>query len=401
MKYPYTHILIRYGELALKGKNQNKFIQLLERNIRTKLEPISRRISMHTKRGYILIDANNNTQEEIAAMTSMLCQVCGIVLVSPAYFLKEKNFDAIRAMNKKIAEYYPPEGKKFCVRVKRADKTYPESSGDLEKNIGQYILENTAWKGVDLKHPDKIFYTDIVQEGVFIYAEKENGAGGLPVGIEGKVVSLLSGGIDSPVASYYLARRGCEIDFIHFTANKIQADEARNYKVAEIAKILTRYSIHSKLYLLPYIHFNLAIVGKEVDYELILFRRFMVRVGERLAKSIGAQALVTGDNLGQVASQTLSNIVSTSLAVDIPIFRPLIGFEKNEIIAIAKKIGTHDLSIEPYKDCCSLISKNPRTSSRNDKLDMIEKNAIEDYNKIIEDTIRDAQVLEIKNGSIM
>jgi len=401
MKYPYTHILIRYGELALKGRNQNRFIEALMRNIQTRLGSARGIISLHSRRGYILIDALNFAPKDIAGIVRKLCQVCGIVLVSPVLFLKEKKFDAICAMNKKIAEYYPQESKKFCVRVKRADKTYPVSSGELEKKIGQYILENTPWKSVSLKNPDKIFYVDIVDEGVFVYAEKENGVGGLPVGIEGKVLSLLSGGIDSPVASYYLARRGCEVDFIHFTANKMQSDEAREYKIAEIVKILSQYSIHSKLYVLPYIHFNLAVVGKEMDYELILFRRFMARVAKCLAKKIGAQALVTGDNLGQVASQTLSNIVSTSMAVDIPIFRPLIGFEKNEIIGMAKKINTYDISIQPYKDCCSLISKNPRTSSYNDKLEIIEKNIIENYDKVVEDTLSDAIVLEIKNGSII
>lgn len=397
MKYPYTHILVRYGELALKGKNQNIFLRLLKSNIQKKLGTIASKTPIYIERGYILLDVKDNTKKCIENIAGELREVCGIAIVSPAVFFKDKNIDCILAEIMNVAGYYKAENKKFSVRVRRADKTHPIPSGDLERMTGKYIQENTLWKNVDLRHPDKTFYIDIVNEGVFVYAEKEKGIGGLPVGIEGKVLSLLSGGIDSPVASFYMARRGCKVDFIHFTANKIQHDEAVNYKVAKIAQILSRYTLLSKLYLFPYIHFNLALVGKKIDYELVLFRRFMARVGEVAAKKIGAKALVTGDNLGQVASQTLSNIVTTSRAVEIPIFRPLLGFDKNEIINMAKKIGTYELSIKPYKDCCSLISKNPKTHSDSQKLEYIEKNAIVNYNKIIEDTLSDAQVLEIKN----
>lgn len=400
MKYPYTHILIRYGELALKGKNQGKFIQSLEKNIREKLSFLKNRLELRSERGYVVIDARNNSEKDLCDEVEELCQVSGIVLVSPAIFSKENNIDSLYPLIKKVIENYSGEKKSFCVRAKRADKTYQISSGDIEKTIGKYIQDNTEWKEVNLKHPDITLYIDIVTKGVFLYTEKQKGIGGLPVGIEGKVLSLLSGGIDSPVASYFLARRGCNVDFAHFTANKMQSDEARDYKVAKLAKILSRYTLYSKLYLLPYIHFNLAMVGKKAEYELILFRRFMARVCEKLSGQINAQALVSGDNLGQVASQTLSNLVSTSQAVKIPIFRPLIGFDKNEIIDMAKKIGTYDISIEPYKDCCSLISKNPKTISDHAKLESIEKNAIQDYNGIIEATIQDAKILEFKNGKI-
>src|SRR3989344_5357524 len=401
MKYPYTHILIRYGELALKGKNQGKFIQSLENNIRQKLGSSKNHLDLRSERGYVVIDARNDSEEDLRAKAEKLCQVSGVVLVSPAIFSKENSIDTLYPLVKQVMGSYPGEKKSFCVRAKRADKAYPLTSGDIEKKVGKYIQDATECKVVNLKHPDIILHIDIVPKGVFLYMEKKKGIWGLPVGIEGRVLSLLSGGIDSPVASFFMARRGCEVDFIHFTANKIQSDEAVNYKVAKIAQILSQYSIHSKLYLMPYIHFHLAIVGKKVDYELILFRRFMARVAEALAKKIGVQALVTGDNLGQVASQTLSNIVSTSQAVRIPIFRPLIGFDKNEIIDMAKKIGTYDLSIEPYKDCCSLISKNPKTVSDAARLELIEKNSIPDYAGIMEATIKDAEILEIKNGSIM
>jgi thiamine biosynthesis protein ThiI len=221
----------------------------------------------------------------------------------------------------------------------------------------------------------------------------------LPVSSAGRVLTLLSGGIDPPVAAWLMAKRGCRVDLIHFTAASLQLEEAQDYKVTLLARILNRYTLHSRLFLVPYTYFDLALMRTKVDYELVLFRRFMARVAEKLADRLKAQALVTGDNLSQVASQTLSNLASTSQAIAMPILRPLIGFDKEEIMSLARRIGTYDLSIEPYKDCCAIIARHPRTRSRHDRLAAIEARAFPDYDKLIEQTLADAVCVEARGST--
>jgi thiamine biosynthesis protein ThiI len=195
------------------------------------------------------------------------------------------------------------------------------------------------------------------------------------------------------VAAYLMARRGCRVDFIHFTAAAPHQEEQQ--KVWRLATQLSRYTIGSRLFVVPYVHFDLALMREKVEYELILFRRFMVRVAQVLAGRLRARALVSGDTLSQVASQTISNLVSTSRAAELPIFRPLIAYDKEETIALAQKIGTYELSIEPYKDCCALISGHPKTRSRHERLLVLEKRAFPDYDGLVERTLADAVCLEI------
>jgi thiamine biosynthesis protein ThiI len=211
------------------------------------------------------------------------------------------------------------------------------------------------------------------------------------------VLALLSGGIDSPVAAWLMAKRGCRVDFIHFTAVAMQPEEAQPYKVCRLAQRLSDYTLGSRLFLVPYTHFDLALMREPVDYNLVLFRRFMARVAEQLARRLNAQALATGDNLGQVASQTLSNLVSASRAVELPIFRPLLGYDKDEIMALAQQIGTYEMSIEPYKDCCALIAQHPRTRSQHERLAALEARVFPDYQKLIDQTLAEAVCLRTED----
>jgi thiamine biosynthesis protein ThiI len=209
------------------------------------------------------------------------------------------------------------------------------------------------------------------------------------------VLTLLSGGIDSPAAVWLMTKRGCRVDFIHFTTDSLSEAAARTYKVTRLAEHLTDFTLNSRLFLVPYVYFDLALMREKVEYELVLFRRFMARVAQQLARRLEAQALVTGDNLSQVASQTLPNLVSTSRAVEIPILRPLIGFDKEEITQLARKIGTYDLSIQPYKDCCAIIAQHPRTRSRHDRLTALEERLFPDYEALIEKTLADAVKIDL------
>ena len=401
-------ILIHYGEIGLKGKNQPTFRKRLKKNIQLQLKVLDLAWPVTETRGYLTISVPENCENSLKTVLAKLRDTPGIVWYTPCLRItyedlkvKSDSFDdAILEKNIiDLANRGFIEGKTFCVRSKRTDKNFPSSSMELEKNIGAAIIKNSKWNNVNLNNPDVTFFLNIQKGSVFIFNDKMAGCGGLPVGTVGNVLTLLSGGIDSPVAAYLAARRGCRVNYIHFTATRMQQQEAKDYKITKMVMDLSRYTLRSQLYLVPYIYFDMAMFDKNVDYQLILFRRFMARVAEKLAKDIYAESLITGDNLAQVASQTLSNIVSTSKAVSIPILRPLLTYDKQEIIVLAKKIATYQQSIEPYKDCCAIISRHPKTVSKHEILSKIESEIFADqYNDLIEKTLNDKIRLDFKLG---
>src|SRR6185503_19377971 len=272
-----------------------------------------------------------------------LSKVFGVSWLSRAVRLPRKPGEPVEAhlerarkqlLDDAAAQY--DADKSFVVRVNRADKRLPFTSAQFEKELGGFLIQHTSWRKVSLRQPDITFNLDFRVEATYLYSDRMRGPGGLPVSSSGRVLVLLSGGIDSPVAAWLMAKRGCRVDFVHFTASSMQLEEAHAYKVRRLADTLNTYTLHSRLFLVPYTYFDLALMRAGVEFELILFRRFMARVAEKLARRIKAQALVTGDNLSQVASQTLSNLVSTSRAVSMPILRPLISFDKEEIMNLAR-----------------------------------------------------------------
>ncbi len=390
-------LIIHYGEIGLKGKNQVDFLRCLQRNIQSALNRYLKDVSVKMHRGYYSVDIKNPDSETVNAVMGILSATPGI-----SWFAMAKKTDrkSIEESVISVAKDEYVEGGAFVVRVNRSDKSYPKKSNELEKELGSVIINSTSWQNVSLKNADTTIYIDIYKENTCIYTKRYRGVGGIPVGSSEKVLSLLSGGIDSPVASFLIAKRGCGVDFIHFTATPMQHKEAIQYKVCELVKKLSQTTLRSTLYLVPYTHYQLATMENRVDYDLIVFRRFMIRVAETLAKQNNHKALVCGDNLAQVASQTLSNIISADKATDMSILRPLIGYDKNEIIDIAKKIGTYEISIEPYKDCCSIVSQNPKTKSNHNRLSEIENRLFENYQKIIDDSVNDSTVIRYENGSL-
>jgi len=348
-------------------------------------------------------DAGGDLERALQALRD----VAGLVWFAPAVFLPSREhagvvvFPEPREFEPTVVEMARSshrDGAAFAVRVRRADKRFPYRSHELERELGAAVLRETDWDKVRLDDPDTTFHVEIDPEGIYLYRDKMPGIGGLPVGAAGRVVSLLSGGLDSPVAVYLAAKRGCEVDFVHFTASRVQQANAPDDKVARLARELSRVTLRSRLYLVPYLHFDAALMGASSDYGLVLFRRFMMRVAERVAKERGGQALVTGDNLGQVASQTLENIRTTTQAVSLPVLRPLITYDKQEIVELARRIGTYDLSIQPYKDCCALVDRHPRTKSRHEAVSRIESEEFADYERAIEDSLADAVVLDYECG---
>jgi tRNA uracil 4-sulfurtransferase len=397
-------ILAHFGELGLKGRNQPMFRKQLRRNIRAKLRSFGLDWRVEDAIGLFTIQVQGEqSKATIHRVLEGLGQVFGLVWITCARRLRPFRFSASSKASDlseiewhlcDLAQAQFATGKTFSVRVNRANKSLPFTSCKLEADLGQVIRDRTDWDKVNLKRPDVTFYLDMRNAATFLYGEKIKGSGGLPVGTSGRVLALLSGGIDSPVAAWMMAKRGCKVDFLHFTATTMQHEEAVNYKVWRLASCLGKYTLGSKLFLVPYVYFDLALMRQRVDYDLILFRRFMVRVAEKLARQIRAHAMVTGDNLSQVASQTLLNLVSTSQAASLPILRPLIGFDKSETIAMAERIGAYAISIEPYKDCCALISKNPKTRSKHSTLAEIEARVFPDYEDLIDRTLSEAICLE-------
>jgi len=339
--------LIHYGELSLKGRNRSLFENKLKENIERET---GGKVTKY--RGRFVLEGGN---------PDSLAHIFGISLYAEA-IKSEKNVECIKSTVFREIGQHINDKATFGVFIKRADKSFPVSSMEFESKIGEEISNKYKLK-VDLKNPDLSVYVEIADEA-YVYFEKREGLRGLPVDVSGNVLSLLSGGIDSPVASYLMMKRGCRVNFIHFHVFS-DNDRVLNSKMKTVLDKLDKYQRKSRIFLVPYYEFEMEIL-KTVNtrgHELILFRRFMVKVAERIALENGFKALVTGDSLGQVASQTMENISQITSNITIPIFQPLIAYDKQEIIDLAKDISTYECSIEKYKDCCSIVSSNPRTKA--------------------------------------
>jgi len=279
-----------------------------------------------------------------------------------------------------------------AIRAQRADKALPFTSPDLERELGEAVRQATGAQ-VDLDDPDTTIYVSTSTEESYVYAEKLPGPGGLPVGTSGRVLSLLSGGPDSIASSYYLARRGAQVDFLHFHVfpNK---DSVLDSKIIPIVSKLSKYTLSDQLYLSSYLPFEMQVLGLQVRdarYELVVFRRLMARIAEALAQKHGYQAIVLGDSLGQVASQTMENIAAVDEAVSIPVFRPLIGMDKVEIMDLVQEIGLLEEAISPYKDCCSLITPKPVIKAYLPFVHTIEKDL--NLSRVVEEMVDEVEVV--------
>lgn len=379
------------------------FRRQLRRNIRLKLRSLGLNWQVEDTVGLFTLHVPEGEEGMSGSVLRALQQVFGIVWITcarrlpPLRFTPQSQDEDRSLLTEHLIELaqaqYAP-GKSFCIRVNRGNKLLPFTSPDMAARLGQAVRDRTDWTAVDLTNPDVTFHLDLRCGATYLFGEKLRGPSGLPVGPSGRVLVLLSGGIDSPVAAYLMAKRGCRVDFIHFTANSMTAKEAAESKIVRLARQLSQFTLGARLFLVPYVYFDLALMRQKLDFELVLFRRFMVRVSERLAHQLRAKALVTGDNLSQVASQTMMNLISTSKATNLLVIRPIVGFDKEDTIALAQKIGTYSISIEPYKDCCALISDHPRTRSLHERLEQLEKRAFKDYSELVEKTLADAICIE-------
>ncbi|MGB9675502.1 MAG: tRNA uracil 4-sulfurtransferase ThiI [Candidatus Nanoarchaeia archaeon] len=336
-------LLVRYAEIGLKGKNRHIFESTLIQNIKAKLGNVQIKKELCS----ILIEGCD-------AKASLLKEIFGIAWFANVEILP---LDIAVLTSKTIQILTEKNPKTFKIEINRANKKFPLTSIELARQIGS-ACEAKGFK-FSAKDPELKIFIDILNESALIYTEKINGLGGLPVGVSGKILCLLSGGIDSPVAAWLIAKRGAKVDFLHFYSVR-SLDEIKNSKILELFEQLKKYTQTSKLWLVPIWDFQLATLDLQ-NYELQLFRRFMLKVAESIAKSQNYDAIVLGDSLGQVASQTISNLKTIDRGINITIFRPLIGLDKKEIVELAKRIGTYELSIKPYHDCCALVAKKPKT----------------------------------------
>lgn len=355
-------ILIRYGEIALKRGNRSFFINQLLRNIDSALKDIEHR--MIKDRGRILVELSGGPQyaEEVI---SRLKKIFGIVSLSRVIVV-EKCLDTIEQRALEMAD--KGGATTFKVECRRADKGFPVKSPEVCRRVGAFILKNLGNMKVDVHKPELTINIEI-RDSAYIYVDTEKGSGGLPTGTSGKSLLLLSGGIDSPVAGWMIAKRGIKLEAVHFHSFPFTSERAKQ-KAIDLSGILAGYTGDIKIHAVSLTEIQKIITETcPAEQGVILIRRFMMRIAEKIAEEIKALALVTGESLGQVASQTLESIYVTDASVDLPIFRPLLGMDKVEIIERARAIGTYELSILPYEDCCTLfLPKHPETRPKLEKI---------------------------------
>jgi thiamine biosynthesis protein ThiI len=384
----YNNISMSLGEIVLKGRNRGYFENKLNQSLKRVID--DKEIKIYRDRGKVFLDIDDN----IDKMVRKISKVFGIVVVSPCLKI-ESDLEDIKNT---VVEYvnFKKESrniKTFKIKAKRADKTFPVKSMDLNNILGGEVLKNVEDIKVDVHNPDLIVNVDI-RSKTYIYSEKYQGGGGLPIGSNGRGLVLLSGGIDSPVAGYLMGRRGVKVDCISFHSYPYTSIRS-NEKIKELSDIMSVYTGPMKVYFVNILEIYRQIKEKcQEKNTTIIARRFMMKISEKIAQRDEYDCLVTGESLGQVASQTINSLRVIENSVDIPILRPLIGNDKTEIIDTARDIETYEISIQPYDDCCSIFSPdNPVTRPNLDNILEDEKNL--DVEKLVEETIENS--IEIYN----
>lgn len=385
-------ILLKYGEIALKGLNKPLFERKLLDNIKSRLDRIGK-FSVRRAQSTVYVEPLEKTADMNKAL-KILQKIFGIVNICPVVKC-EKNMESIARTAIECVNELGAEGKTFKVEAKREDKKFSLNSPQICMELGGMILDAVDGLRVDVRNPDIQVNVEIRGEA-YVYTQKLKGAGGMPVGTNGKATILLSGGIDSPVAGYMVAKRGVELEAVHFHSHPYTSDRAKE-KVIDLAKEMAEYCGKIRLHIVPFTEIQLAIIEKcPENYLTVIMRRIMMRIAEEISKRNGSAALITGESIGQVASQTMESLVCTDNSVSIPVFRPLIGMDKEEIVAISKKIETYETSILPYEDCCTIfVPKHPKTKPVLEEIIEAEK-ALSDIEEMIEKAISEEEVMVIK-----
>ncbi|MCI9501938.1 MAG: tRNA 4-thiouridine(8) synthase ThiI [Hungatella sp.] len=356
----YQSFLIKYAEIGTKGKNRYLFEDALMKQIRHAIREVDGDFSVAKETGRIYVRAKGDYDYE--DLINALKRVFGIAWICPMFQTENRDFENLK---KEVVDYigqvYPDRRLTFKVDSRRADKKYPLTSEEMNRELGEVLLDAYPEMKVDVHHPQIMVRVE-VRTMVNIYSQMIPGPGGMPVGTNGKAMLLLSGGIDSPVAGYMIAKRGVRIEAVYFHAPPYTSERARQ-KVVDLATLVARYSGPIRLHIVNFTDIQLYIYEQCPHEELtIIMRRYMMRIAQSIAQETECLALITGESIGQVASQTVQSLAATNQVCDMPVFRPVIGFDKQEIVDIAEKINTYETSIQPYEDCCTIfVAKHPVT----------------------------------------
>ncbi len=356
----FTAFLIKYAEIGIKGKNRHLFEDALMHQIKFALKKCEGKFSIHKSQGRIYVEAQGEFDYDETVKS--LKNVFGISGICPVVYVEDEGFEKLcDTVVRYIADVYPDREKTFKVHARRARKDYPKESMEINADLGEAILNAYPEMSVDVHDPEILLCVEI-REKIYLYSETIPGPGGMPVGTGGKAMLLLSGGIDSPVAGYMIAKRGVKIDAVYFHAPPYTSERAKQ-KVVDLARIVSAYAGPVWLHVINFTDIQLYIHEKCPHEELtIIMRRYMMRIAEHIAMETGCLGLITGESIGQVASQTLNSLIATNEVCELPVYRPLIGFDKQEIVEVAQKIGTFETSILPYEDCCTIfVAKHPVT----------------------------------------
>ena len=388
----YQSFLIKYAEIGTKGKNRFMFEDALIKQIRYALKSVEGRFEVTKESGriYVMAEGDYDYDDVIEALK----RVFGIADICPMVQIEDKDYENLK---KRVVEYmdqvYPDKHITFKVNARRGDKNYPVSSDQINRDLGEVILEAFPEMKVDVHNPDVILRVEVRQK-VNLFSLVIPGPGGMPVGTNGRAMLLLSGGIDSPVAGYMIAKRGVKIDAVYFHAPPYTSDRAKQ-KVVDLANLVARYAGPINLYVVNFTDIQLYIYDKCPHEELtIIMRRYMMRIAEAIANQTGAISLITGESIGQVASQTLQSLGVTNAVCELPVMRPLIAFDKQDIVDISLKIDTYETSVLPYEDCCTIfVAKHPVTKPNLKRIEMSETKLSEKIDEMVKTAIETREVI--------
>lgn len=389
----FQAFLIKYAEIGIKGKNRYIFEDALVKHIRRALKRVEGNFSVSKAMGRIYVNVESDYDYD-EVMEALQC-IFGIVWICPVVQIPDHGFEDL---SKQVVEYieqvYPERPKTFKVDSRRSRKNYPLNSQEMNRELGGIILDAFPDMKVDVHKPEMMLHIEVREKFINIYSKEIPGPGGMPIGTNGKAMLLLSGGIDSPVAGYMIAKRGVFLDATYFHAPPYTSERAKQ-KVVDLAKEVAKYSGPIRLHIVNFTDIQLYIYDKCPHEELtIIMRRYMMRIAEELAKRSGAMGLVTGESIGQVASQTMQSLAATNEVCTMPVFRPVIGFDKQEIVELAVKIGTYETSIQPFEDCCTIfVAKHPVTKPNINVIRSSEKKLEERIDAMVQEALDITEVI--------
>ena len=391
----FQTFLIKYGEIGIKGKNRHLFEDALVRQIRYALKDVDGEFSVYKSQARIYVDCEGDYDYD--ETVESLKRVFGIVGICPVVRKEDEGFEKLKDdVVAYMDEMYPDKKITFMVEARRARKTYPLNSMEINCLVGEAVLEAFPEIRVDVHKPDVMLHIE-VRNQVYIYSEIIPGPGGMPVGTNGKAMLLLSGGIDSPVAGYMVSKRGVGIEATYFHAPPYTSERAKQ-KVVDLAKLVAKYAGPIKLHVVNFTDIQLYIYDKCPHDELtIIMRRYMMKIAEHFAKEDGCLGLITGESIGQVASQTMQSLAATNEVCTLPVYRPLIGFDKQEIVEVSEKINTYETSIQPFEDCCTIfVAKHPVTKPNINIIKKSEENLAEKIDGLVRQAIETVEIIEVK-----